>query len=432
MEIAESLIPYYMGAIFFLMFLSAFFSGSETGLTAVSRAKIHKLEMEGDKKAKMVSNLRKKKDQLISVILLGNNIVNIAGSALATALAIHYYGEEGVLYATLVMTLLILIFAEVLPKSYAFQNAEKVALAVAPIFSFLVKVLSPITRLIGVLVNAAMWLFRIRQGEGDMAGAEILRGAIELQHMEGTVVKEDRDMLGSILDLGDTEVEDIMVHRRNMMTLDVDLDKKQFINSVLDSQFTRLPVWEETQDNIIGVLHAKELLRAMNAIEDTNALDIKSILMDPWFVPSSTTLRDQLQAFRERKNHFSLVVDEYGELLGLVTLEDILEEIVGQIDDEHDTENSSGIIKKEEGVNTYVIEGATTIRDINRELDWNLPDEEASTLAGLIIHEAQRIPNKGQVFQFFDCRFQILKKVNQQIVSIKVTRMVEDDEEEAS
>lgn len=408
--------------IFGLLIVSAFFSGSETALTGVSRSRIRRLNSEGNKKAQKVSQLRNDKDRLIGTILLGNNAVNIAASAIATALAIHYFGDDGVLYVTIILTFVVLIFAEILPKTYAFRNTDRVALLVAPIFSLLVKLLSPITHALQLAVDALLKMLGVRdKNTEEYTGTETLRGAIELHHDAGVVVKDDRDMLDSILDLNDTEVSEIMVHRKQMETIDIRKKPEEIVKLVLSSSFTRIPFWEETPENIIGVLHVKDLILIMHSKnKKLIRADIYSALMDPWFIPEQTSLKDQLKAFMAKKNHFALVIDEYGDLQGLVTLEDILEEIVGQIEDEYDDKEKALPQITDEGNGSYLVEGTLTIRDINRELEWNLPDDEAATIAGIIIKETESIPNTGQIFQFHGYRFEIAEKKRNQITLVRI------------
>lgn len=407
-------------SIFLLILCSGFFSGSETGLTAVSRSKIHKLKTAGNKRAAMVSRLHKNKDSLIGTILLGNNAVNILASALATSIAIRMYGDEGVIYATIIMTLFVLIFAEVFPKTYALYNAEKIALAASPVLLFLVKFLSPFTNMIQVIVNSFMKLLGIVPQNEEILSVDDLKGTIDLHHHEGEVVKGEKDMLRSILDLSEIEVEDIMVHRKNIYSVDASKPATEIITSILDSQFTRIPLWKGKPDNIVGILHVKALLKALRSYEgDIDAIDIMSIASEPWFVPETNSLNNQLFQFRAKRNHIAIVVDEYGALVGIVTLEDVLEEIVGQIDDEHDNVNKD-IRKLKDG--SYRIKGDVTIRDVNRQLDWDLPDSYATTIAGLIIHDAETIPEVASEFNFHGFWFKIEKKEENQITSILVKK----------
>lgn len=406
--------------IVFLLAISAFFSGSETALTAASRARIHHLNQQGNRRAKTVQKLTDHRERLIGAILLGNNLVNILASAIATSLFIVFFGDTGVVYATLVMTALVLIFAEVMPKTYAIANPDRMALAVAPIISWVVRAFAPITAIVAFVVQRTLALFGISTDGADhaLSARDELRGAINLHHSEGQVIKRDRDMLGGILDLSELEVSEIMVHRKNMNMVDADQPSIDIIRQVMQSPHTRIPMWKDEPENIVGILHAKDLLRAIagdNADPDT--LDILSLAAKPWFVPDSTSVQGQLNAFLRKKAHFALVVDEYGGLMGLVTLEDILEEIVGDIADEHDIALTD-LDRKPDG--SVHVDGAVTIRDLNRAMDWALPDEEATTIAGLVIHEAQTIPEKGQAFNFHGFRFVIEGKQRNQITKLLV------------
>ncbi len=409
--------------IVLLLAVSAFFSGSETALTALSRARIHQLRRKGSSRAVIVEILIASKEKLLGAILLGNNMVNILASALTTSIFLHFFGPQGVVYATLVMTALVVIFAEVLPKTYAISNPDRMALAVAPILRVIVALLSPFTVAIEWLVRMTLKLMGAGGGMAVLSAHDELRGAIDLHHKEGSFIKRDRDMLGGILDLQELEVSDIMIHRTKMKMIDADEPINEIISQVVKSGISRLPVWKGEPDNIIGVLHSKDLLRAMNETgSDPQKIKIKDLYVPPWFVPETTLLRDQLNAFLRRKAHFSIVVDEYGEVQGLITLEDILEEIVGEIADEHDVV-INGVRPQPDG--SVNVDGAIPIRDLNRAMDWHLPDEQATTLAGLVIHEAQTIPEIGQTFTFYGYRFKVLKRDRNRITSLRVTPLAE-------
>ena len=407
-------------SILILICMSAFFSGSETALTAVSKARMHALEKDGNKKAKRVNILIERKDRLIGSLLLGNNLVNILASAIATKFFIDLVGEAGVVYATLIMTVVVLVFAEVLPKTIALNNSDTVALLIAPVVRALVIVLTPFTAMLSVIVTVTMKIMRIKQGSDNLAdiAQQELRGAIDLAHQSGgedgeRESLEKRAMLRSILDLVDVDVEEVMTHRSNVTAIDADEPITHIVDQVLSCPYTRIPVWQDDNDNIIGVVHAKALLRELRAAGgNIDRLDIRMMVSEPWFIPETTTLFDQLQAFRERKEHFAVVVDEYGAFQGIVTLEDILEEIVGEIEDEHDTV-VTGI--RLQGDGSYLIDGTVTIRDLNRELEWELPDEDYTTIAGLVIHESKMIPDVGQNFSFYGYRFKVLKRDKNQI-----------------
>ena len=408
--------------IFILLLLSAFFSGSETALTAASRPYMHQLEQTGDKRATLVNRLLQDQGHLIGAILLGNNLVNIMASALATSLLISIFGEAGVIYATVTMTFLVLIFSEILPKTYAIRNSNVAALALAPVVQIIVIIFKPFSWIINLFVGVIFKLFGANYHASDAyeAGAEELRGAIELHAGEDEqVVRHERAMLRSVLDLAEVQVSEIMTHRRNIATIDANQPQNQAIEQILASPYTRVPLWRDDPDNIVGILHAKALLRAIRGHDNnTKPIDLIGLASDPWFIPEQTLLLDQLESFRQRREHFAVVVDEYGSLMGIVTLEDIIEEIVGDIDDEHDVTPHE--VKREHD-GSFILDGSETIRDLNREYEWGLPDEEAATLAGLILHESRRIPQVGQSFIFHDFRFDILERQRHQITSIRVT-----------
>lgn len=406
--------------ILLLLVLSAFFSGSETALTAVSRPYMHQLEQDGSRPARLVNRLIGARDRLIGAILLGNNLVNILASSLATTALTAMFGEAGIVYATAGMTVVVVLFGEVLPKTYAIYHANRMALLMAAPVTALVFVLSPVVRGIEVVTRVIFRMFGAKfatDASIETAMME-LRGAIEV-HATTEEIKEERRMLRSILDLNDVGVADVMTHRRNVATLDAATPAAELLDLILKSPYTRLPVWRDSPDNIIGVVHAKDVLRAMRALGgDLDKLDVAELASAPWFIPDSTTLLEQLAAFRARREHFALVVDEYGALHGVVTLEDILEEIVGDIADEHDVA-VAGVHPQADGA--FILDGSVTIRDLNREFEWRLPDEEAATIAGLILHESRQIPTVGQTFRFHGFRFEILRRHRNQITSIKLT-----------
>ena len=402
------------------LLLSAFFAGSETALTASSRASMARLEKNGNREAKIVNRLLASRERLIGALLLGNNAVNIGASSLATGILLVWFGPAGIVYATIVMTLVIVIFSEVLPKTAAFNAPDRIALAIAKPMAVVVKVLGPILMGIEALVR---WMLKgvgmvVGEDQAVLSAHEELRGAVDLFHREGGVEKSDRDMFGGILDLRDLVVSDVMVHRTNMITLDADEKPQDLMNAVIASPVTRLPLWRGNPQNIIGVLHVKDLLRALHAVDgDVEKVDVPALLTPPWFVPDTRTVSEQLKAFRRRKTPFALVVDEYGEVEGLVTLEDILEEIVGDITDEHDVQ-MPGVRKQPDG--SVNVDGAVPIRDLNRVMDWNLPDDEATTIAGLVIHEARSIPEVGQSFTFHGFRFRVLRRARNRITALRI------------
>ncbi len=402
------------------VFASAFFSGAETALTAASRARMHALEMDGNQSAKLVNRLIAMRGRLISAMLFGSQIVNVAAAAFTTSVLVVLAGDRGVVYATAIMTVLVVIFGEVLPKTIAIAYADRVSLFIAPVVSFFVTIFWPVVAAVEAFVRSLLWLCGMRLGERETvaSGHEELRGAVDLLHRQGGVARSERDMFGALLELGDIEVSEVMIHRTAMRTINADLPPSELVREVLASPNTRLPLWRGEPDNIIGVLHAKDLFRAFAAAGgDASRIDIESIALEAWFIPETTTLRDQLQAFLPRKTQMALVVDEYGVVMGLVTLEDILEEIVGDIKDEHDLA-VPGMRPQPDG--SVVVEGSVTIRDLNRAMDWALPDEEATTIAGLVIHEARAIPEPKQVFVFHGFRFEVLRKNRNRITALRI------------
>ncbi|WP_085817005.1 HlyC/CorC family transporter [Roseovarius halotolerans] len=418
-------------SIITLLVLSAFFSGSETALTAASRGKLRARADKGETGAARALKITEDNERLIGSVLLGNNLVNILAASLATAMFTRLFGESGVALATLVMTLLVLIFAEVLPKTYAITNAEAAAARVAPAIGVAVSAFSPIVAAVRWLVRGVLRVFGVKTDPDSqiLAVREEIAGALYLGHSEGIVEKEDRDRILGALDLGERAVEEIMLHRSQIEMINAEDDPETILNQCLQSNYTRLPVYRDDPDNIIGVVHAKDLLRAMHKLVTVDELsrdalktfDICDVAMKPYFVPETTTLDDQMRQFLRMRSHFALVVDEYGTLEGLITLEDILEEIVGEITDEFDPAADHPIRKSED--NQFLVDGAMTIRDLKRATDWNLPDDEANTIAGLVIHEAQMIPDVNQVFNFHGFRFEVVAKADNRITRLKIRKI---------
>jgi Mg2+/Co2+ transporter CorB len=396
-------------AIVVLLTLSALFSGSETALTTASRGK----------------------ERLIGAILLGNNFVNILAASLATSLFTVLFGESGVAIATLVMTAVVLIFSEVLPKTYAITNAAAMARVVARPIALITTLLAPVVNVVRLLVRLILRIFGVATDPGAqvLSAHDEIATTIALHHSEGGVEKADRDRLLGALDLGQRQVEEVMMHRRDIETLDADAPTEEILTQALSSPHTRLPIYRGNTENIVGIVHAKDLSRAVAArlrdvpggLEALSSLDVLDIAMEPYFIPETTPLDDQMREFIRRRAHFALVVDEYGGLQGLITLEDILEEIVGDISDEHDVADTGGIELLEDGA--VEVDGIVTIRDLNRACEWQLPDEEANTVAGLVIHEAQSIPTAGQIFSFHGFRFEVLEREDNRLTKLRIRRL---------
>jgi len=403
-----------------LLAFGAFFSGSETALTAVSRGRMHQLEKDGSRAARDVNRLVADRERLIGALLLGNTFVNILASSIMTMVLESRFGSRTVYVATAVMTILILIFVEVLPKTLAIARTDRFALAVATAVRFVVIVLAPVVNAVQYLVWRVLALFGVRQQDiAETQAHEEIRGTVDLHHIEGAVEREHRDMIGGILDLRELQISDVMIHRKSMMTIDADLPPQQILDAVLDSKHTRLPLWREQPENIVSVLHTKDIVRAVIERKGSvEGVDVAQLATPPWFVPETTTLEEQLSSFRDQRTHFALVVDEYGALQGLITLEDILEQIFGDIPDEHEDKERPDVRRRPDG--SYLVDGTVPVRELNRDLDWNLPDNEATTIAGLVIHEARTIPEAGQRFAFFGYQFEILRRQRNQITALRI------------
>ena len=419
-------------AVTVLLLISAFFSGSETALTAASRGMLKAQADKGSRGAKAALSVTDDSESMIGALLLGNNIANILSAALTTALLTDLFGSKGVAIATVMVTVLVLVFAEVLPKTIAIISPVPVAILVGPVVKLLIILFTPIVTMVRAFVRLILRVFGLRADPNRhiLALREEIAGAISLGHSEGAVEKEDRDRLLGALDLADRTVDEIMRHRRETEMIDADLAPEEIVSLMLASSHSRLPVFRGSDENILGVVHAKDLLREverLSHIHETHdqamaALDVVKVAMKPYFIPDTTTLDEQMREFLKRRTHFALVVDEYGTLQGLITLEDILEEIVGEITDEFDLVDKSNALKRADD-GSYLVEGAMTIRDLNRATDWNLPDDEANTVAGLVIHEAQMIPAQGQAFSFHGFRCEVVTRRENRLTRLKVRKL---------
>ncbi|AHX04639.1 HlyC/CorC family transporter [Ehrlichia japonica] len=412
-------------SILILLILSAFFSAAETSITSISSSLIHKLMLRGNKRAQIINTLSQKKKLVINTVLIGNTIINITASSIATAIFIEILGPQGILLSTVIMTFFILIFSEALPKSYAILNPEKTALLISCPLSFCVLILSPITLSIQYMIDFILKILDMHKDKEIISAAEAMRNLISLHDSKGTMLKQDLDMLSSILDLAETEISQVMTHRKNLLAFNIDININDLIKKILASSHSRIPLWKNQEDQIIGVVHVKDVITLIREKgKNITQEDLCSVMTKPWFVPDTTLLSVQLHNFLKNRKHLALVIDEYGALQGIVTLEDVIEEIVGDITDEHDITTEAPI--KQISENIYHINGFTSIRDINRQLRWNLPDEEASTLAGAIVYEVERIPEEGEEFLLYGLSFKILKKSGHTISNIQVNTSPQD------
>jgi Mg2+/Co2+ transporter CorB len=413
----------YIVSIFLLILMSSFFSGSETGIIASSKGKIHRLSLDGNKSAKQIEKLLKDKNSLMATILIGNNVVNILASAIATSIFIEHFGATGVFYATITMTILLLIFSEITPKTYALKNSEKVALfAVWPLL-FFTKIFYPITKVINGVIKL-LTRFSSQKGESiTLSDFDEIRGTIALKHKEGSMVKYDKDMISGILDLSDVSISDVIIHRKNIQSINIDQDIGSIVGQSFKVHHTKIPLWRGDKDNIVSILNVKVLMKLLHRNNnDFTKIKLGAVTSKPWFVPITNSLRDQLSSFRKKEKKFAIAIDEYGALVGIVTLEDILEEIVGNIS-EKDMRKTPQIIKLKN--DSYLIPGEFTIRDVNRKLNWNLPDndDKFSTLAGFVFEKTQRIPEEKEKIEIDGFLVKVIKKEQNKIISLKVKKI---------
>ena len=413
-----------------LLAVSAFFSGSETALTAVSRGRMHQLEKDGSRAAANVNRLVENRERLIGAVLLGNTFINILASSLMTAALEDKLGPRAVAITTALMTVIILIFAEVMPKTLAIARTDRFALFVAVPLRLVVGVLAPIVAAVQWVVWRVLFLFGVADDDGEATTEEAheeIRGSVELHHREGNVEREHRDMIGGILDLRELMVGDVMLHRTNMDSLDADMPKRELLDAVIASHHSRVPLWRGEPENIVGILSTKHVaLALLEQKGDLDAIDIPALASPPWYVPETTSLEEQLAAFRKHKSHFAMVVDEYGALQGLVTLEDILEEIFGRLPDEHAVEARPDVRRRPDG--SYLVDGTVPVRDLNRELDWSLPEDDATTIAGLVIAQSGTIPDAGQRFAFFGYTFEVMRRQRNQITALRIVAPLKTSE----
>lgn len=413
-----------ISSVFVLLCLSAFFSGSETALTGASPAYMRDKEKnESNSRAKTINKLFKKRDTLIITTLMGSNLANTLATSLATSVLIGLFGNEGIAYATVVMTVLVLIYTDMLPKTYAVHNANKMSLVVAPVIAVFVKMFSPFVYILQKIVKLAFMMFglhKIVDNKEDMAVSEI-RGAIDMY--DGLAIKEEKDMLKGILDLTDLDVYDVMTHRKNMVCFDIRTPVEVLVKEVQSTPFSRIPLYEGAVDNIVGVLIVKNFLKEYVNNKDKTQLDLRKIMIAPWFIPENTNLLNQMKEFRNKREHFAIVIDEYGDIEGVVTLEDIIEEIVGDIDDENDYMRVRHADIKQVSENVYIVDGEIAIRDLNRQNGWDIDDENMATIAGYLIDMARTIPSVGEKFIFEDFKFEVLQRDKNQISKLKITRL---------
>ena len=402
-----------------LVILSGFLSGSETAITATSKARIIYKKKKGSKRAGYVLQLLDKKDNVISTLLLSNNLVNILASSLATAFFYDIFGVKGIFYSTLIMTVILVIFAEVLPKTYALNKPTRTALAISPVIYYLNKVLF----LFILIINQIVKLFFNHKDNdkkfNDQQTEEELKGVIDLYKTSNPDYEQEKEMLQSILQLNDITVEEIFTHRKNIYSIDSSMNTKLIISKINNSRFTRIPFWKDNPENIIGLLNVRALNIDLDSEEKSKEIIFEKITK-PWFIPETTNLLEQLVEFRRRKEHLAFVVDEFGELLGLITLEDIIEEIVGEIVDEID------IPENDFKVNNYgkiIVNGEKNVRDLYKSFDLESPEIQSSTIAGYILELSKKIPSYGEKISDDEFVYKILSHSRKQISRIEISKI---------
>ena len=397
-----------------LIVLSAFFSSSETGLISLNRYRLRHLVDQGHSGARRAEHLLRRPDRLIGVILLGNNFVNILASAVATIIALRLIGEAGIAVATGLLTLVILVFAEVTPKTLAALHPERVAFPASYVLGPLLRALYPLVWVVNVVANTLLRGLGVspRNHQGQALTREELRTVVN--EADAMIPRRHQRMLLSILDLEQATVEDIMVPRNEMATLDLEDDWPAVVETIVRSQHTRLPVFSGGSENVVGILHLRQVIHRLGS-GDFSREDLEAVMREPYFVPESTPLHTQLLNFQRERRRIGLVVDEYGDIRGLVTLEDILEEIVGEFTTDP-AQSMRDVHPQEDG--SYLVDGGAPVRELNRVLQWELPTDGPKTLNGLILEYMETIPEPGTSFRLSGYPMEVVQ------VSVNTVRTV--------
>jgi Mg2+/Co2+ transporter CorB len=404
-------------AILFFLMISAFFSAAETSLTGSSRAKLHGMEKNGSVGAKQVSKIIAKPDKMLSTILLGNTVVNSASSALITSLLIVNFGEAGIAYATVIISFMLLIFTEILPKTLAARTPEKIAVYVSFPLQIIIVILKPITKLIRWLVRGMLMLLGLQDKLNSRFNVDDLRGAIGLSQEHGLLAETERHMLESVLELDKLTVSELMQHRSKIMSLNINTPPAELFRQIVDASYSRFPIWEGDRENIIGTIHAKDFYAAYAGhLADNSEFNLRDLMQEPYFIPCTALVTNQLIQFRTHRKHMGLVVDEYGDMQGIITLEDILEEIVGEIEDEHDMAHPSAHLEPD---GSLILTASMPIRNLNKLMGWQLPDDDHVSLGGLIAAQARGIPDEGTKVTASGITFEVLSKRKNAILKLR-------------
>lgn len=416
-------------ALIILVLLSAFFSSAETSLTTVNRVRLKTLAEEGNRRAKTALEVLDKYGKMLSAILIGNNIVNLSASALATTLAIHIHFTVGI--ATAILTVVILIFGEIVPKNMAMINSEKMALLYASMISGLMKLLTPLIFVIDSLAKGIMKLFRVDADKKTAMTENELRTYVEVGHEDGVIESEEREMIYNVFDFGDAVAKDVMIPRIDMVTVDKEATYEEVMEVFKDCMYTRIPVFEEDKDNIIGLINIKDFI----LVEDKAKFKISDILRQAYYTYEFKKTADLLVEMRQKCFNVAFVLNEYGGTAGMITLEDLLEEIVGEIRDEYDSDEEQLIQKMQD--RTYLVEGSMKLSDINDELGTDLQSEDYDSIGGLIIEHLDRVPEDGaQIVTDQGIRLQVQgvsqNRILKVIMELPEEKELEDNQEKDS
>ncbi len=414
--------------LFFLLVLSAFFSSSETALMSLNRYRLKHLAQQGHRGAMIASSLLARPDRLIGLILLGNNFVNIFASAIATVIGIKLLGENGIVVATFTLTLVILLFAEVTPKTLAALHPERVAYPASFVLKPLLFILYPLVWFTSIITNRLLRLFGVSREDATSTAINIEELRVALMEAGSMIPNRHKDMLMSILDLEQVTVNDVMVPRNEIQGIDINQPFAEIVKQLSHCGYTRLPVYRDSMDNIVGILHVRKALNLMTQ-DNLNLQTFESIVKEAYFVPEDTPLNTQLIQFQRKLRRTGLVVDEYGDLLGLITLEDIFREIVGEftantIDDEKEIHPQSD--------GSYLINGSANIRELNRTLDWGLPTDGPKTINGLVLEYLESIPDPGVSLRINDYIIEVIQTADNAIRTVRLRQLQPSSEAEQS
>ena len=400
-----------------LLFFSAFFSMSETALMSMSKIRLRHLVENHVKHAKLTQDLLDHPNQLLGTILVGNNLVNIAASAIATSIAIYFWDNKGVGIATFLMTLLILIFGEITPKNIAIDYTEEIVLFIAPIMNVFVKIFSPIVWVLTNFTNGLLHLFGLNnQEKKPLITEEELKTIVEVSSQEGVLESDEKEIIDNIFEYSDMRVKDIMIQRMDIVAVDVSATYEEVVAAFGEKQFSRIPVYEDTIDNIVGVLYAKDLF--FIPVEKIKQFDIKKYMREPFYTYEFIKISDFFRRMQGDRIHIAIVLDEYGGVAGIITMEDIIESILGDINDEYDPQDEEDIVCIKEG--EYLVNGSVRLEDLNEEIGTHFESEDFESIGGFILGILGRIPRTGEIINYESIRFVIEKVDKSRIIKIRL------------